>query len=1053
MFGRPIWALSKTHIATASIIVLAVFVPDSVLAATNIATSTFPNTGTVTWTKAGSPYVVTMPVSKRFGSFSIEPGVVVKFMPDATLSSHADVVTTIVGTPEEPIYFTSFKDDSVGGDTNSDGSATVPAPGDWGHVSFGGGAINNTMSLGYIKVRYGGGLTINTVLGTKRPMLQISYPWFTGSPGVGYILQNIEASHSLGVGLYVSVGRNHGLTVTNSSLYANGTHGLFRGYSTDANGNLQTGAVSATGNWWGDITGPYHPSQNPTGLGNAIDATSVHPNLGGAISFVPWLSTDPLPDPAPEPSCCSSVLFLPGFMASRLYKDGEKLWEPGLSTDSTQLLMDQAGNPTVPGITAPEVLDAAGGTDIYDSFLQSLDQIVGPEEGKIHEWEAFPYDWRKAVNDPALLAALAAQVHQLAADSKTDEVSIVAHSNGGLLAKALMVYLGNTEADALVDKIIMVGSPQIGTPKAVGALLHGYEQGVPSFFPILLGEAEARTLAQNMHGAYGLIPSAAYFNTVTEPMITFEGTNSPFIDQMIAAYEPVVGNITEYREFLTGAEGRTDPSEGDLVHPEVLRTQQFDAAQALHTSIDAWTPPAGIEVYQIAGWGEETVKGFDYIGREVCLEGVCFEQIRTLPQMTMDGDGTVVTPSALYISTAQSNVHRYWLDLYEYNAQFPDKNHGTIFSATSVLDFTNSILKGQPQAVPFINVAAPVHPTEPRLRYFLHSPLHLSASNSNGQITSSELSQIPGARFEKFGEVQYVSVPASATPTLHLDAYAGGSFILDVQEVQGDAIINEVSFVGIPNTENTEVTMSFPDGTIANASPLLIDKNGDGTTDFSVSVSGVEVGLAKAPITVSAVSKSVIMGSAIPALTYTLSGFVAGETLETSDITGAPECITTATQASPVGTYPITCSAGTLQSDYYSFETFVAGTLTITYPWSGFQQPIDDPAATPGISPSVFKAGSTVPVKFKLRDSNGVIVEATVLPQWLTPTRGASLNGSVDEPVYSDPATTGNTYRYDPTNGQYIYNWKTNKSDAGYWYKIYAKLNDGTIKSVMVGLR
>ncbi|MCL9971950.1 MAG: hypothetical protein NBV63_00890, partial [Candidatus Pacebacteria bacterium] len=45
------------------------------------------------------------------------------------------------------------------------------------------------------------------------------------------------------------------------------------------------------------------------------------------------------------PKCCSSVLFLPGFMASRLYKDGEKLWEPGLFTDSTQLLLDETGHP------------------------------------------------------------------------------------------------------------------------------------------------------------------------------------------------------------------------------------------------------------------------------------------------------------------------------------------------------------------------------------------------------------------------------------------------------------------------------------------------------------------------------------------------------------------------------------------------------------------------------------------------------------------------------------------------------------------------------------
>jgi hypothetical protein len=143
----------------------------------------------------------------------------------------------------------------------------------------------------------------------------------------------------------------------------------------------------------------------------------------------------------------------------------------------------------------------------------------------------------------------------------------------------------------------------------------------------------------------------------------------------------------------------------------------------------------------------------------------------------------------------------------------------------------------------------------------------------------------------------------------------------------------------------------------------------------------------------------------------------------------------------------------TLHSNYYSFETFVPGILTIAYSWVGFNQPIDDPLAQSGATPSVFKGGSTVPVKFKLKDVNGNVVQAPALPLWLAPVKLSPLNAPVDESVYTTSPTSGNTFRYDSTSGQYIYNWSTKGLVAGYWYRISAQLDDGTIKSVIVGLR
>ena len=81
-----------------------------------------------------------------------------------------------------------------------------------------------------------------------------------------------------------------------------------------------------------------------------------------------------------------------------------------------------------------------------------------------------------------------------------------------------------------------------------------------------------------------------------------------------------------------------------------------------------------------------------------------------------------------------------------------------------------------------------------------------------------------------------------------------------------------------------------------------------------------------AVIKVTAASPTITYGQSIPALTYSLSGFVNSD--PTSVVTGTPVLSTTATVTSIAGSYPITVATGTLAAANYSF-LFVPGTLTI----------------------------------------------------------------------------------------------------------------------------
>ncbi len=100
-------------------------------------------TGT-TWDTAGSPYVVDGNISINTGiTLTIDPGVVVKFEVDRSLTINGTL--SAIGTDLNKIVFTSIKDDTVGGDTNGNGGATAPAPGDWDFIKFGASSLNSQL--------------------------------------------------------------------------------------------------------------------------------------------------------------------------------------------------------------------------------------------------------------------------------------------------------------------------------------------------------------------------------------------------------------------------------------------------------------------------------------------------------------------------------------------------------------------------------------------------------------------------------------------------------------------------------------------------------------------------------------------------------------------------------------------------------------------------------------------------------------------------------------------------------------------------------------------
>ena len=106
--------------------------------------------------------------------------------------------------------------------------------------------------------------------------------------------------------------------------------------------------------------------------------------------------------------------------------------------------------------------------------------------------------------------------------------------------------------------------------------------------------------------------------------------------------------------------------------------------------------------------------------------------------------------------------------------------------------------------------------------------------------------------------------------------------------------------------------------------------NGTGLlSDYNVTLKSGQLAVNPALLTVTADNQVRFYGQANPPLTVTFTGFVNGQALATSGVTGNPSLSTPATTGSAPGYYPIIVGPGTLAATNYTF-TFQNGTLTVT---------------------------------------------------------------------------------------------------------------------------
>lgn len=126
--------------------------------------------------------------------------------------------------------------------------------------------------------------------------------------------------------------------------------------------------------------------------------------------------------------------------------------------------------------------------------------------------------------------------------------------------------------------------------------------------------------------------------------------------------------------------------------------------------------------------------------------------------------------------------------------------------------------------------------------------------------------------------------------------------------------------------EGTNANTDGYNGNFGNVTITRKSDQADVTSRFTITKNPGKLIINKKAVTVTAENKSKVYGENNPELTYTASGFVEGENLTTLGIT--PTLTTEAVQNSPVGSYLITFSNPTAETDNYTIK-YENATLTI----------------------------------------------------------------------------------------------------------------------------
>jgi len=447
------------------------------------------------------------------------------------------------------------------------------------------------------------------------------------------------------------------------------------------------------------------------------------------------------------------------------------------------------------------------GQHFYDGTIEAIQNAGYQYREDINNYQqgdnffVFPYDWRKDVQVTA--DELLAFIDTVRQKTGVSQVDILAHSMGGL---ATRIVLANPNSTGKIRKVLTLGTPVLGAPKALGLL----EYQSPCFVESCVYDpAIFQEVVTNFPGVYALLPSPNY-------------------DQAAVEMPLLISRDVDGDGFF---EGEQDYSKWSSIVAEHRNSAILTQSKIFHETFDDFTLQDPLVQYvAFAGDGVDTPI---QIRESMSTDSPSI--IKYEIKWSKHGDGTV----PLYSSSLYNLIKDYDIRNGVTVKIYSGVTHTGFPLDTTVLNDAisffaspdNIFADSPPQDMvenPSINPGTEIEVSGSAKGYILDS-----SGNKSGQNDSLdglvELN-IPGSHYYAVADTHSYFFDNPDSYHAEYTATGDGIFIIRVSDYQNDDV-KKVAVFGLNESPGAQAKIDYTSGQDVADIQVQIDSDGNGTID------------------------------------------------------------------------------------------------------------------------------------------------------------------------------------------------------------------------------